>query len=74
MRRPLQAHQSQAKYVFSQDLYNSFQIKSMVQKIRTILFYLLIFRNYFWLLNAAPTNSRNNGCGRCGREINSGWN
>lgn len=31
---------------------------------------------YYFSLNCndAPTNSRNNGCGRFGLEINSGWN
>ena len=27
-----------------------------------------------FLRNAAPTNPLNKGCGRCGRELYSGWN
>jgi hypothetical protein len=34
-----------------------------------------IFKEYYFAFsNAALTKSRNNGCGRVGRDVNSGWN
>ena len=32
------------------------------------------FDTSYYSPSEARINSRNNGCGRCGREINSGWN
>ena len=33
---------------------------------------LLCCINYFWLLSTASMNDSNNGCGRVGRDLNSG--